>query len=89
MKAFTLELSKEAVLFLQLKLPKGYSLVKTVKESGKRNKSGKSSNLSREQDNYDCPSEEFEPNRTPSKPKTAKTQSLKIKEEPREQTAKK
>jgi hypothetical protein len=89
MKAFTLELSKETMLFFQLKLPKGYSLVKTVKETSKRNKSGRSSNPSRERANHDSPSEEFEPTRTPSKPKASKTQSVKIKEEPKEQTSKK
>lgn len=56
MKAFTLDLSKEAMLLLQLKLPKGYSLVRTTKESKKEGKTVRFSNVSGDSINHDFPS---------------------------------
>ena len=46
MKAFTLDLSKEAMLLLQIKLPKGYSLVRATKESKKGARTDNFSNVS-------------------------------------------
>ena len=56
MRAFTLDLSKEAMLFLQLKLPKGYSLVKTAKETKKGSKIVKNSTISQEEIHRDSTS---------------------------------
>lgn len=79
MKAFTLDLSKEDVLLIQLKLPKGYSLVRTTKESKKRARTSNISNVSVDTTNHDLPSEEFEPNKSRSKAKASKIPSSKAK----------
>jgi hypothetical protein len=89
MKAFTLDLSKEAMLFLQNKLPKGYSLVRGIKEGKKEANSFKFSNISADSANYDLPSEEFEPPKSLSKPKISKIPPSKVKKEPKLQTTKK
>jgi hypothetical protein len=57
MKAFALDLSKEAMLFLQTKLPKGYSLVRGIKEGKKEANTFKFSNISANSSNHDFPSE--------------------------------
>ena len=80
MKAFTLDLSKEAMLLLQIKLPKGYSLVRATKESKKGARTDNFSNVSADSANNDFTFEEFEPNKSRSKVNASKIASSKTKE---------